>query len=567
MAGPVDPRLLRQVGAARRFVLLTGLLQAASVVGVIGQAVLIAGLVADLVTDGRVAPHRLARDTALLTGLALARATLVWGQERLSHRSAARVIGDIRAAVLKKVVGLGPRWRPDSERPTAGGEPASTRNQRHRDDMPETAVIATQGLDGLEPYLVRFLPALLLTALATPVVLMVIGVLDPIALAICLVTLPIVSLFMWLIGQMTAGVSERRLAVVARLGAQVLDLITGLPTLRAFGREIGPGARVRALGEASRTATMGTLRVAFLSAMVLELLTTLSVAMVAVSVGLRLVAGSMTLRAGLAVIMLAPEVFAPLRQVAAQFHASSDGLAATDAVFAVLGTPHEAGFRRGSTQRFRQAGLPRQARQAALPGPPVQAGPLASAPPPEPVTAILLDDLGVFADDRDILAPAHLSTRIDVSAGRVVALVGPTGAGKSTTTQAILGLLAPDQGTVRLRSADGAEHSPADYGLDSWWRQLIWLPQRPACDPSTAHLSVGQRHRHALAAALDSGRDRRILILDEPTAHLDAATELDILDTLRSWRATGRTAIVVAHRPSVIAIADQIVEVRSEGQA
>src|SRR5690606_2400600 len=136
--------------------------------------------------------------------------------------------------------------------------------------------------------------------------------------------------FMWLVGVMTAGSSERRLRTIERLGAQVLDLLAGLPTLRAFGREIGPGARVRSLGDASRRATMGTLRIAFLSGMVLELLTTLSVAIVAVGVGLRLVEGMIALVPAVAVLVLAPEVYLPLRRVGAEFHASTDGLAAAD---------------------------------------------------------------------------------------------------------------------------------------------------------------------------------------------------------------------------------------------
>lgn len=544
MAGPVDVRLLRRVGAARTFMVVSAVLQAATVGVIIVQALVIASLTADLVTDGQVAPGRLGRYLAVLAATALLRAGLAWAQERYAQRSAGEVIGELRESVLRSAIARGPRWQ--EPQPSDSTQTATAMSPAR--DPAETTVAVTQGLDALEPYLERFLPALLLTALATPAVLVAIATLDPVTLAICLITLPLVPVFMWLIGQMTAGTSERRLAVVGRLGAQVLDLITGLPTLRAFGREIGPGARVRALGEQSRVATMGTLRVAFLSAMVLELLTTLSVALVAVSVGLRLVDGAMTLRAGLAVIMLAPEVYAPLRHVAAQFHASTNGLAAADAAFQVIDEPPD------NEPDLAAAELP----------PPTTTLP--------PITAIELDGVSVIAADHGVVAPTDLTARIQLGpssdrpsapAGQIVALTGPTGAGKSTTAQLMLGLLTPDVGAVRLETSDGRLLSPADYGLESWWQQLVWVPQRPYRDPTTAQLSVGQRHRVALAAAMQAPRDRRVLLLDEPTAHLDGVTEETVLDALRAWRDSGRIAIVIAHRPSVIAAADQVIAVQA----
>jgi len=536
VAGPVDARLWQQVGVARRYMLLSAVLQAATVVLIISQALIIAGLAAALVNDGSLPSGRLGRGLAVLTAIALLRAGLAWAQERFSLRSAGQVIGQLRESVLRSAVARGPR----------GHGPTSSESSAARTDPAETAVAVTQGLDALEPYLVRFLPALLLTALATPAVLVAIATLDWVTLLICLITLPLVPVFMWLIGQMTAGTSERRLAVVSRLGAQVLDLITGLPTLRAFGREIGPGARVRALGEQARIATMGTLRFAFLSAMVLELLTTLSVALVAVSVGLRLVDGAISLRAGLAVIMLAPEVYAPLRHVAAQFHASTNGLAAADAAFAIIDAPlpDDAPTPDGSSSV------------------PTSSEPTSPQPTP-PVTAVVLRDVSVNAADHGVIAPADLTARIDCSGGQIVALTGPTGAGKSTTAQLLLGLLQPDRGEVLLETADDRLHTPAEYGLEAWWRQVVWVPQRPYRDPTTARLSVGQRHRVALAAATNAPADRRILLLDEPTAHLDGVTEETVLAALRSWREAGRTAIVIAHRPAVIAAADQVIAIHA----
>lgn len=553
----IDRRLWQRLAALHRYLLLTATNNAASAGLIVAQAILVAGLVAELVNTGRVTPPRLQRDLAILLGIALARAALAWAQDRYANSAANQVIADLRRQVVSQVVALGPRW--------SGGKP-------------ETAIAATSGLDALEPYLIKYLPALLLTALVTPAALLVIGGLDWIALLILLITLPLVPLFMWLIGQMTSGTSQRRLAVVSALGAQVLDLLTGLPTLKAFGREIGPGARVRALGHASRQAAMGTLRVAFLSSMVLELLTTIAVAMVAVSVGLRLVVGGMTLRAGLAVIMLAPEVFAPLRQVAAQFHASTDGLAASEAAFKILDQPLPSG----------PNPLMAVNRDPAIPGP-------AATPADDTqVATIELWEASVIAGDRRSIAPANLSARIALSQandqGRIVALVGPSGSGKSTTALLILGLLMPDAGTVTLITNDETSYSIPEYGAENWWRQITWVPQRgyanmPAAERGYADgqgapaghapaaqrgyadgrnpaLSIGQRQRLALQAVNQAGPEKRLLVLDEPTAHLDSVSEAEVLDVLRAWRNSGRTAIVIAHRPALISLADQVIEVQ-----
>ncbi|GAB2458354.1 thiol reductant ABC exporter subunit CydD [Xylanimonas ulmi] len=563
---PLDPRLLRRARSARRYVVLTAGLGLGSAVLVVAQALLVASLLAGLVTHGSVPGPSAARTLAALGAVAAGRAAVAWAQERYAQRAAARTIAELRAQVVAHAVALGPRW-------AGGGQQA------------QTATLATRGLDALEPYLVKYLPSLLLTVLVTPAVLLVMLGLDWVSLLICVVTLPLVPLFMWLVGVMTQGASERRLTVVERLGAQVLDLLAGLPTLRAFGRETGPGARVRALGDASKRATMGTLRVAFLSGMVLELLTTLSVAIVAVGVGLRLVEGAMTLQVGLAVIMLAPEVYLPLRGVGAQFHASTDGIAAAERAFAVLEEPTPDGGRPDPTRR------------------------------PDAVRALVLDGVTVRAGDRAVDAPAGLSARVELGSGRpgggrVVALRGPSGAGKSTTVQVLLGLLRPDAGTVSLEVAASPGQPPERVPLDDvdpawWWSQVVWVPQRPAIAPGTlrevvtggldvsddalaaaarttgldavvatlpagwstlvglggAGLSVGQRQRVALTAALLAGAGRPLVVLDEPTAHLDAAGERVVLDTVRAWREAGRTVLVVAHRASLLTLADQIVDV------
>ncbi|WP_250448061.1 thiol reductant ABC exporter subunit CydD, partial [Actinotalea sp. C106] len=464
-----------------------------------------------------------------------------------AHRAATRTVAELRVQVLTHAAALGPRW-------LARGRTATV------------ATLATRGLDDLEPYLVRYLPQLLLAATVTPAALAVVLGLDWIAAVTIALTVPLVPLFMALVGWLTQGYAQRRLATMQRLGDQVLDLLTGLPTLRALGREHGPAARVRALGDAHRRATMGTLRVAFLSGMVLELLTTLAVALVAVGVGFRLVYGHLDLTTALAVIVLAPEVYLPLRQVGAHFHASADGVAAADQTFTILETPAPA---RGRT-----------------------------AAPDLRSATVRLEEVSVTAPDRDLLAPAGLD--LTLSPGTVTALAGPNGAGKSTAVAVLLGLLPPTSGRVRVAGLDLREVDPR-----SWWSQITWVPQRPVLTPGTVAelvddgrqvdpldrdrvaeltgldtvvarlsarwgttvgqggygLSLGERQRLALTRALLD--DAALVVLDEPTAHLDHEGETVVLRAVEHLRGQGRTVLLVAHRPTLLACADRVVEVRS----
>lgn len=563
---PLDPRLLRRARAARTYVVLTAALGAVAAGLVVVQAFAIAhalGPVVTATTAGATPPlAQVWRWVGVLALVVVLRAGVAWAQERFALRAAPRVVAELREQVVAHAVALGPRG-------TGAGDPAAV------------ATLATRGLDDLEPYLVRYLPQLLLTALVTPTLVLVVLGLDWVSAVVLAATIPLVPFFMWLVGVMTAGTSERRLRTVERLGAQVLDLLAGLATLRAFGRAAGPGARVRALGEASRRATMGTLRVAFLSGLVLELLTTLSVAIVAVGVGLRLVHGGMELVPAIAVLVLAPEVYLPLRRVGAEFHASTDGIAAAERAFAVLETP--------------------------LPG---RGGVRGAAAPALDGGALVLDGVTVRAGERGVEAPSGLGARVPLGTGRpgggrVVALRGPSGAGKSTTALVLLGLLRPDEGRVLLEPPGGQPVDLADVDPAWWWSQLTWVPQRPSLPPGTlrdvvadghdvtdtglaaaarttgldavvaalpggwgtpvglggAGLSVGQRQRVALTAALLTGADRPLVVLDEPTAHLDARGEQVVLDTVRAWRDAGRTVVVAAHRASLLALADQVVDV------
>ncbi|TDE89725.1 thiol reductant ABC exporter subunit CydD [Occultella glacieicola] len=546
---------------------------------VVGGAVLLARAVAPVITSDATIAQVLPQ-IAWVGALFVVRAVLATVSESIAHRSAVRVINQLREQVLTHSVELGPRWLA-----TNGTD---------------TATLVTRGIEALEPYFVRYLPQLLLTAVLTPSVLAVIAGMDLLSAVTIGLTIPLIPLFMWLVGVATQKYAADRLAALSRLGSRLLDLIAGLPTLQAFGRALGPVRRVRELADATRRTTMATLRVAFLSGAVLELLASLSVAMVAVGVGLRLVYGELDLVTGLAVLILAPEVLLPLRQVGVHFHAAADGVAAAERVHAVLDTP--AG----------RSGVPTRSVRA--------------------VTALEWDGVSVRAGDRDYAAPAGL--RGVVRSGTITALVGPNGSGKSTAAMTALGVQAPDVGRVLLHTTDGVVPL-TEVAPDSWWTQLAWVPQRPVIEPGTLReyvtggesvemattttlsaapsaaaatgptsqtsdesaemaattalsaaaaatgfaealaglplgwdtpvgrggvgLSLGQRQRLALTRGLL--HPGRFLVLDEPTAHLDAASEAQVLSTLRAAADAGKGVLVIAHRPELIAAADHVIEV------
>src|SRR5690625_940864 len=552
---PLDPRLLREAKAAKVYVVLTaafGLLTAGLVVA---QALLLAQILAPLIT-GSAAMAELKVKLIALVAVFLARAAVIGLQERFAHRAATRTITQLRAALLHHASALGPRW-------LAGSQDS------------QIATLATRGLEALEPYFVRYLPQLLLAATVTPLTLIIVWWQDwPSGLTI-LITLPLVPIFMILVGKLTESASKRKIESMSRLGSQVLDLIAGLPTLKALGRERGPGARVRQLGESHRRATMGTLRIAFLSGMVLELLTTLSVALVAVGIGMRLVYGWMDLVVGLAVLILAPEVFFPIRQVGTHFHASSDGVAAAEEVFAVLETPLPQDVL-GTESEYRPA-------------------------PDLAATPVTVDQISIRDGQRGHLAPADLS--FTLYPGEVLALRGANGTGKTTASLAVLNLLRPHAGEISVNGVPLAQIDPGQ-----WWRQIAWVPQRAMLLPGTLRenvtlgldadqvvpdaleaaakttgfdevllespagwetrighggvgLSLGQRQRLALTRALV--RPAPLVILDEPTAHLDAETERVVVDAIAALRAAGRSVLLIAHRAELLDLADEVVTVRA----
>ncbi|MFE7191117.1 thiol reductant ABC exporter subunit CydD [Kitasatospora sp. NPDC057541] len=549
---PVDPRLLGYARTTRVFLAGTVLLGAANAALVVAQA----GLIAELVVRGfqqRTGLDELTAPLALLVLTAIGRGLVGWLTELTAHRSVARVKSTLRRRLLDHATALGPAH-------LAGRRTG------------ELTALATRGVDALDDYFARYLPQLALAVVVPVTVLLRIVGADVTSAAIIAGTLPLIPLFMVLIGMATQARMDRQWTTLARLSHHFLDVVAGLPTLKVFNRARAQAATIARITADYRRATLRTLRIAFISSFALELLSTLSVALVAVSIGFRLVNGGLDLETGLLILILAPEVYFPIRQVGALYHSSVEGLTAADRIFEVLETP--------------------------LPA----AG---TAPAPDLAGAVVeADGLTVRFPDRT--APALDGAALVLRPGETVALTGPSGAGKSTLLGVLLGLTAPDAGTVRVAAADGRTHDLADLDPGSWRRQIAWVPQHPHLFAGTvgdnlrlyrpeatddqlwtalrsahaldfvtrldtplgedgAGLSAGQRQRLALARVLLAD-DRPLVLLDEPTANLDGASEAAVVDTVRALAADpARTVLLVAHRPALLAAADR--RVRLDGPA
>ncbi|MDO0926904.1 thiol reductant ABC exporter subunit CydD [Streptomyces sp. TG1A-8] len=536
---PIDPRLLRYARATRLFLAAVVVLGAIGAGLVIAQAMLIADVVVGAFQHGRSAGG-LATPLLLLAAVGTGRALVSWLTELAAHRAGAAVKSELRGRLLDRAAALGPGW-------LSGQRTGSL------------VTLATRGVDALDDYFSRYLPQLGLAVVVPVAVLARIVTEDWVSAAIIVATLPLIPLFMVLIGWATQSRMDRQWRLLSRLSGHFLDVVTGLPTLKVFGRAKAQADSIRRITGEYRQATLRTLRIAFLSSFALELLATLSVALVAVTIGMRLVRGDMDLYTGLVILVLAPEAYLPLRQVGAQFHAAAEGLAAAEEVFTVLETP-----------------LP------------------ASGTGAVPAGALSFDGVTVRYPGRSADAVTEVS--FTVQPGEAVALVGPSGAGKSTLLGVLLGFVRPTGGRVRVGGAD-----LAGIDLEQWRSHIAWVPQhphlfagtvaenvrlaRPDADDTAvrralrdagalefvdalpggadtvlgedgAGLSAGQRQRLALARAFLA--DRPVLLLDEPTAALDGATEADIVAAVRRL-AVGRTVLLVVHRPALLEAADRVV--------
>ncbi|MFE9429072.1 thiol reductant ABC exporter subunit CydD [Kitasatospora sp. NPDC006697] len=538
---PVDPRLLSEARATRGFLAASVLLGGVGAVLLLAQASLIAEIVVRCFQRGQ-GVGALALPLGLLAAVAAGRALVAWLTELAAHRSVAAVKSRLRGRLVEHATALGPGY-------LAGRRTG------------ELTTLATRGIDALDDYFARYLPQLALAVVVPAVLLARILGADWISAAIIAGTLPLIPLFMVLIGWATQGRMDRQWRSLARLSHHFLDVVGGLPTLKVFGRAKAQAAAVRRITDEYRQATLRTLRLAFVSSFALELLATISVALVAVSIGFRLVDGSLDLETGLLVLVLAPEVYLPLRQVGALYHSSAEGLAAASEVFEVLET----------------------------------ALPASGAQPAPALAGARITVAGVTVVHPGRTAPALEGASLVLEPGRTVALTGPSGAGKSTLLGVLLGFVPTTAGSVTVRAADGRELPLSTLDLESWRSQIAWVPQHPHLFAGTvaenvrlarpeataaqltaalaaagaldfaqperllgeggAGLSAGQRQRLALARALLT--ERPLVLLDEPTAHLDAESEAAVVEAVRVLAEDARrTVLLVAHRPALLALAD-----------
>lgn len=510
----------------------------------IANAIVLGHLVARIITEPATRSFEAScTSLSILLAVWVTRTIAQWVQAQLGQHGASAAITELSGQVLDSVTASTP----------------STLASRRAD----ATTLVTSGLDALRPYFTAYLPALILGAILTPATVIVIACYDVQSAIVVLIALPLIPVFMILIGLTTQQRSAAALASMTTLQARIMDLIAGIPTLRALGRADGPTDRISSLSAAHRRSTMATLRIAFLSSLVLELIATLGVALVAVSIGLRLVFGELSLATGLTVLLLAPDVFWPVRRVGVEYHAAQNGTAALE-----------------------------RARQLIDASPPKSAG---TRTIDARGATIYLDRLAVAG--RDGLAPYALSASL--RPGRVTVLTGGNGAGKSTALQVLAGLVVPTEGSATIDAIN-----ITDLDSRSWWTQLSWLAQRPVLIPGTiaanlalfgpladiesackysgfdtvlddlpdglntvlgrsgVGLSLGQRQRLGLARALGSAAP--VLLLDEPTSHLDTETEATVLPAISERAAGGATVVIVSHRDAVAAIADEIINVHGK---
>ncbi len=563
---PLDPRLLRYASAARGFLAVSVLLGLVHVVLVLVFSWLVARIiatVADAVSGGvpwADSAASVAPELAGLVVVVLVRGGTTWLADVIATRAAVKVKSQLRMQTAQALV---------RRLQHGGGGPAEEGSAEEAQPVGSAHAVSVlgPGLDALDAYFSRYLPQLVLTALASPIHLIVLATQDITTAIIVAVTMPLIPVFMVLIGWTTQSAQARQWQRLDALGRSYLDIVEGLSTLKVFNRAGRQRENVRRITEGHRRSTMKVLRVSFLSGFVLEIAASLSVALVAVSVGIRLIDGGLELFVGLFVLLIVPEAYAPLRQVGANYHAAADGVAAAESVFEILEAAPE---------------------------------PYSSEPqlPSELVSGLRVSGLSVTRSGVDVLHEVDA----EFPAGAVSAVVGPSGSGKSSLFAALLGFV-PASGEVELMSA------PTDPALGQLRESIAWSGQYHGLSSGSvlenialgdaqadrtlaqhlveriglseegisleaqvgvrgAGLSGGQAHRVAMIRALYRARRRQcsILLLDEPTAALDAQSEHRLMTLLGEEAAQGRAVVVITHRPQILSQAQVILRLHSQQQ-
>ena len=535
---PIDPRLFRFSKSSRGFTFASVLIATIGAALTITQSALLAHLITQVFEQNKLIKS-LNSLVIVLALVFISKALLSYISERIAAVASASIRRDLRLQLVDRIFST---------------DAASKKGPA------ELSLLATRGVDNLDPYFAKFIPQLFIASVVPLIVGLAIAYKDFLSGIVIICTIPLIPLFGILIGRFTASATQKKWQSLAILSGYYLDLISGIATLKLFGRSKQQINNLQKVGDDYRSETMKVLRISFLSSLALEIIATLSVALIAVTIGLRLVNGSITLQTGLFVLVLAPEVYWPIRQVSAQFHAASDGVEAANRIFEILETPV-------STANNSISG----------------------------VTEISWSDLTVEFEGREkLLIPAA-----SIKSGAANLIAGPSGSGKSTLISILMGFKSDYFGDVIVKSKNGSAKL-TDLDKELWRKQLSWLPQEPHFQNATIFevlgqikndlskdeatqvlasagldisdmpngldtelgglneaLSIGQRRKVALARALI--KPSSIVILDEPSASVDDASELIIAEVIKSLSQQGKIVLVVSHRENLISNVDSVI--------
>jgi len=539
---PIDPRLFRFSKSSRGFTFASVLIATISAALTITQSTFLAHLITQVFEQNKLV-RSLKPLVIVLALVFISKALLSYISERIAAVASASIRRDLRLQLVDRIFST---------------DAASKKGPA------ELSLLATRGVDNLDPYFAKFIPQLFIASVVPLIVGSAIAYKDFLSGIVIICTIPLIPLFGILIGRFTASATQKKWQSLAILSGYYLDLISGIATLKLFGRSKQQINNLQKVGDDYRSETMKVLRISFLSSLALEIIATLSVALMAVTIGLRLVNGSITLQTGLFVLVLAPEVYWPIRQVSAQFHAASDGVEAANRIFEILETPV-------STASNSISG----------------------------VTEISWSDLIVEFEGREkLLIPAA-----SIKSGAVNLIAGPSGSGKSTLISILMGFKSDYIGDVIVKGKNGSAKL-SDLDKELWRKQLSWLPQEPHFQNATIFevlgqikndlskdeatqvlasagldisdmpngldtglgglneaLSIGQRRKVALARALI--KPSSIVILDEPSASVDDASELIIAEVIKSLSQQGKIVLVVSHRENIISNVDSVIHIEA----